>query len=258
MSADNMDIEEDTSKLLKDAQFRRRYLKWFNKRREDFKTDQEHDDYLEMVEDILSNLVNDVDVEATKARVERYRRDNQHLIGVNQARRLEEERLEAEKLSMMERERQQQLAEDRRQDEERERQEREARMQRNAEELLRVTKGDEAVERLHRRREKEQRKKRRREAAAAREAEEKAKAETAPMWFHLQFPSMQPDPLSSSNITEDSRPAERLERFQKDPTLIDRAAKAGGFDEEVVRERAHAEFVQSLSLMGLCDMKGEA
>ena len=85
----------------------------FNKREEDFETAREYDDYLEMVEDISTaslrnalvrarwlirllprggapatpvyNLTNNVDVEATTARVKQYRQENADLIARNRA-----------------------------------------------------------------------------------------------------------------------------------------------------------------------------
>lgn len=246
------DFEDDRAYLTKEAQIRRRYLRWFNKRRDDFATDSEYDDYLEMVEDIIYNLVNNINVEDTKARVEKYRRENQESIGQNYAKRLEEDRVEAERVSVMERARIARLAELRKQDEELEKQRQKQRRQEEAEELIRVAKGEDALAKVRRKKEKAERKKRRKEAAAARAAEEKEKPDFRPMWFRPQFPSPLPVPLDVSKVTEDQRPGEDPRAFEQRTQMEKaKAASAAGFRQQYVYERAMTEFNQSLGVLHL-------
>ncbi|KAJ3066920.1 TFIIH/NER complex subunit [Rhizoclosmatium hyalinum] len=68
----------------KEVHYRKKVGKFFNKRLEDFNYDQrKFDDYLEEVEDIMFNLINDVDVQATNERVEKFRQENKDLIAAN-------------------------------------------------------------------------------------------------------------------------------------------------------------------------------
>ncbi|KAL1409045.1 TFIIH/NER complex subunit [Vanrija albida] len=71
-------------KVEKEISVRRRMAENFNKRADDFPTRKEYDDYLEDVEDMTFNLLNDIDVAATEARIAAYARDNASLIATNQ------------------------------------------------------------------------------------------------------------------------------------------------------------------------------
>ncbi|KAI9329569.1 CDK-activating kinase assembly factor MAT1-domain-containing protein [Obelidium mucronatum] len=83
----------------KEVHYRKKVGKFFNKRLEDFNMDQrKYDDYLEEVEDIMFNLANGVDVQATNERVERFRQENKDLIAVNSSRAALEERAISNKL----------------------------------------------------------------------------------------------------------------------------------------------------------------
>ncbi|XP_072347962.1 CDK-activating kinase assembly factor MAT1 isoform X2 [Scyliorhinus torazame] len=64
----------------KEVDIRKKVLKVYNKREEDFRTLQEYNDFLEEVEDIVSNLTNNVDVENTKRKMEQYQKDNKDII----------------------------------------------------------------------------------------------------------------------------------------------------------------------------------
>ncbi|KAG1774296.1 CDK-activating kinase assembly factor MAT1-domain-containing protein [Suillus placidus] len=57
--------------------------KEFNKRREDFFDLHSYNDYLEEVEDITFNLINDVDIPQTEARILAHRKENSALIELN-------------------------------------------------------------------------------------------------------------------------------------------------------------------------------
>lgn len=240
--SDNVDFEDDRAYLNKEAQTRRRYMRLFNKRRDDFTSDGEYDDYLEMVEGTIFNLVNDIDVEETKQNVERYRRENQELISQNHAKNDEEDRMEAARVATAERARIARLQELRKIDEDREREVAKKRIDAQVEELVRVSRGDDALARLKKKKEKTERKKRRKEAAAQKAAEIKAQPDLAPMWFRPNFPSPLPTPLP---------PATPL--AEKDPS---RAAAAAGFRQKLVYDRAVAEFRESLLGFAISDKNG--
>jgi len=60
----------------KEVDIRKRVLRDFNKREDDFDTLREYNDYLEEIEEIIYNLTNNVDIESTKKKIEQYKRDN--------------------------------------------------------------------------------------------------------------------------------------------------------------------------------------
>lgn len=242
----DVDFEDDRAFMDKETQTRRRHQRWFNKRRDNFKTDAEYDDYLEMVEDILYNLVNGIDMEKTKARVLKYRHDNQHVVGEIQAKRTEEDIQEAELVALEERARIARLNELRKQDEALERERLRKRQEADAVELLRVSHGEDAVARLNKRREKAERKKRKKEAAAARAAEEASKPDIQPMFYQLAFPSAPPRALDES-VYISQKPSIRTTRLNAEDQA--RSATAAGFRQRLVYERALGEFNQSLSVL---------
>ncbi|XP_041070796.1 CDK-activating kinase assembly factor MAT1 [Carcharodon carcharias] len=64
----------------KEVEIRKKVLKIYNKREEDFSTLKEYNDFLEEVEDIVTNLTNNVDIENTKRKMEQYQKDNKDII----------------------------------------------------------------------------------------------------------------------------------------------------------------------------------
>ncbi|KAH9901239.1 CDK-activating kinase assembly factor [Cubamyces lactineus] len=108
----------------KEVAVRRRIAKEFNKRREDFPDLRSYNDYLEMVEDITFNLINDIDVPQTEERIAQYRRENAALIEMN-AKREEEYARYLQEQEEMERQERELRAQELRRLEEEERQERE-------------------------------------------------------------------------------------------------------------------------------------
>lgn len=64
----------------KEVDIRKKVMKDFNKQEEDFATLREYNDYLEEVENIIANLTNSVEVEATKKKIEQYKKENKALI----------------------------------------------------------------------------------------------------------------------------------------------------------------------------------
>ncbi|KAI0029728.1 CDK-activating kinase assembly factor MAT1-domain-containing protein [Vararia minispora EC-137] len=67
----------------KEVAVRRRMAKEFNKRREDFPDLRSYNNYLEDVEDITFNLINDIDIPETEARIATYRAENAALTELN-------------------------------------------------------------------------------------------------------------------------------------------------------------------------------
>lgn len=242
MAVTDVDFDDDRALVEKDRQIRRRYMQWFNKRQTDFDSNRAYDDYLEMVEDVIHNLVHSVDVEETIARVEKYREENADIISTNQALRVEEERLEAEEVVAAERARVRRLAEVRAEDERREQELLRKKRIEDAEELVRAAHGEEEYRRVVRKREKKELKERKK-----REAAEDAKAasqimDTAPQWVRPVFPSALP------TIVPDATPRERSDEVPDDDSP---EAAAGGFERGVVEKRDKLEFEQSFALLDL-------
>ncbi|KAI8340918.1 CDK-activating kinase assembly factor MAT1-domain-containing protein [Chlamydoabsidia padenii] len=108
----------------KEVRIRKRVAKVFNKRPEDFPSLRSYNDFLEEVEDITFNLMNDVDVAETEAKIDAYEAENKDSIAANQARIANEARFHTyqEELQKQEKEHRreeymQQLEQERRQKE---------------------------------------------------------------------------------------------------------------------------------------------
>ncbi|EIW65827.1 hypothetical protein TREMEDRAFT_35912 [Tremella mesenterica DSM 1558] len=84
-------------KVEKEIAVRRRMAGFFNKRQEDFMMLREYDDYLQEVEDLTFNLLNDIDVAETEARIADFRRRNAEAIAANQAKAVIEALSQAER-----------------------------------------------------------------------------------------------------------------------------------------------------------------
>jgi len=84
--------------LEKEARLRQRILEQYNKRRENFENLTLYNDYLEEVEDIIMNLLNQVNVKETTAKIEKYKQTNRDLIAQNQSKKAEEDRETKEKI----------------------------------------------------------------------------------------------------------------------------------------------------------------
>lgn len=72
---------------------RKKVLKDFNAREEDFPTLREYNDYLEMVEDIIFKLTNNIEPEATRRKIDQYKKDNKAMINKNRGRQTKDELL---------------------------------------------------------------------------------------------------------------------------------------------------------------------
>jgi CDK-activating kinase assembly factor MAT1 len=90
----------------KECRIRKRIAAVFNKREEDFETLRDYNDYLEEVERIVFNLVEDVDVQKTSAMLDAYRQQNLDQIARN---KLLQEQEEAEQKRLQAEEAQQRL-----------------------------------------------------------------------------------------------------------------------------------------------------
>lgn len=70
----------------KEVDIRRRVLKDFNKREEDFETLNDFNEYLEEVENIIFNLTNNIEIIATNQRIDQFKKENKDIIAKNKAR----------------------------------------------------------------------------------------------------------------------------------------------------------------------------
>lgn len=80
----------ENSFVEKEVDIRRRLLKDYNKKEEDFETLREYNDYLEQVETIIFNLANDIDVDEMKKKVDQYKKENQESINKNRGKKSRE------------------------------------------------------------------------------------------------------------------------------------------------------------------------
>ncbi|KAG6456224.1 CDK-activating kinase assembly factor MAT1 [Manduca sexta] len=69
----------------KEVDIRKRVLRDYNKKEEDFATLRDYNDYLEEIETIVYNLTNNIDVVETNKRIEQYKKENKELIMKNKA-----------------------------------------------------------------------------------------------------------------------------------------------------------------------------
>ncbi|KAI8819725.1 CDK-activating kinase assembly factor MAT1-domain-containing protein [Fimicolochytrium jonesii] len=77
----------------KEVQIRKQIARIYNKRLEDFKGNlKAFNDYLEEVEEILFNLINEVDVKETRERVKKYEAENRDTISANIQKQIIEDR----------------------------------------------------------------------------------------------------------------------------------------------------------------------
>lgn len=75
----------EDSMVEKEIDIRKRVLKDYNKKEEDFATLREYNDYLEEIETIVYNLTNNIDIVGTNKRIEQYKKDNKEIIMKNKA-----------------------------------------------------------------------------------------------------------------------------------------------------------------------------
>ncbi|KAK9456803.1 CDK-activating kinase assembly factor MAT1-domain-containing protein [Dipodascopsis uninucleata] len=94
----------------REVDVRKRVASIFNRRREEFASLKEYNDYLEEVETAIFNLVNKIDVEATEARLQSYENENKQAIQANAMLRNQEAEIAAMNKKMEEERRMQQRA----------------------------------------------------------------------------------------------------------------------------------------------------
>uniref|UniRef100_A0A2K5CC61 CDK-activating kinase assembly factor MAT1 n=1 Tax=Aotus nancymaae TaxID=37293 RepID=A0A2K5CC61_AOTNA len=75
----------------KEVEIRKKVLKIYNKREEDFPSLREYNDFLEEVEEIVFNLTNNVDLDNTKKKMEIYQKENKDVIQKNKLKLVEEQ-----------------------------------------------------------------------------------------------------------------------------------------------------------------------
>ncbi|XP_077298212.1 CDK-activating kinase assembly factor isoform X2 [Arctopsyche grandis] len=97
----------EDSKVEKEVDIRKRLLKDYNKKEEDFSTLKDFNDYLEEIETIVFNLTNNVDIIGTNKRIEQYKKDNKDVIMKNKTRAGREE-IELEEILDMEKQEEEQ------------------------------------------------------------------------------------------------------------------------------------------------------
>ncbi|XP_058445640.1 CDK-activating kinase assembly factor MAT1 [Malaya genurostris] len=93
----------EDSKVDKEIQIRKRIMRDFNKKEDDFSSLDEYNDYLEMIEEIVFNLCNNIDIINTNKRIEQYKKDNRDLILKNKT-KLSKDEIELEQLIEIEKE----------------------------------------------------------------------------------------------------------------------------------------------------------
>lgn len=81
----------------KEVDIRKRVLRDFNKKEEDFSSLREYNDYLEEVENIIFNLTNNIDIVETNKKIEQYKKENRELILKNKI-KIGREELELDEL----------------------------------------------------------------------------------------------------------------------------------------------------------------
>ncbi|BFZ07841.1 hypothetical protein BsWGS_10880 [Bradybaena similaris] len=85
-----LQIFEDPS-VEREVDIRKKVLRDFNKKQEDFPGLKEYNDYLEMIETVVFNLCNNLDVDNTKKMIEQYKKENKDQIRKNLSKLSKEE-----------------------------------------------------------------------------------------------------------------------------------------------------------------------
>lgn len=96
----------------KECVIRRRVWRIFNKRPEDFESLDAYNDYLESVEDIIFDLVNNENIQAIEDKIEEYRKENAEIIQRNIQKEMNEEMMLQQVLETQNREYQETLEQD--------------------------------------------------------------------------------------------------------------------------------------------------
>lgn len=91
----------------KEVDIRKRVLRDYNKKEEDFNSLAEYNDYLEEVENIIYNLTNNIDVVNTNKKIEQYKKENKEQIYKNKS-KVGREEYELEEILEMEKQQEEQ------------------------------------------------------------------------------------------------------------------------------------------------------
>ncbi|XP_071163744.1 CDK-activating kinase assembly factor MAT1-like [Mytilus edulis] len=75
----------------KEVDIRKKILRDFNKKEDDFNSLNEYNDYLEMIETIVFNLANNIDVEETRKMIDQYKKENKEQISKGRAKMSKDE-----------------------------------------------------------------------------------------------------------------------------------------------------------------------
>jgi CDK-activating kinase assembly factor MAT1 len=90
----------------KEVQIRKKVGRYFNKRPEDFPSLRAYNDYLEESEEMIFNLINNVNVQETSERIERFRLENKDIIAANLAKQASEDKAISTQLAREKKEKQ--------------------------------------------------------------------------------------------------------------------------------------------------------
>lgn len=90
----------------KEIQIRKKVGKFFNKRQEDFNSLREYNDYLEEAEDMMFNMINNVNVQETEDKIEKFRLENKDIISKNMQKQAMEEKALMKELNREKKEKQ--------------------------------------------------------------------------------------------------------------------------------------------------------
>ncbi|KAG8126607.1 putative CDK-activating kinase assembly factor MAT1 protein [Naja naja] len=93
----------------KEVEIRKKVLKIYNKREDDFPNLAEYNDFLEEVEEIVFNLTNNVDIEGTRKKMEIYQKENKEVIHKNKIKLVERQENEQRRLLIQKEEQMQQM-----------------------------------------------------------------------------------------------------------------------------------------------------
>jgi len=88
----------------KEIKIRKEVLRDYYKRREDFKTLEQYNDYLEEIEDIIFELSNEMNVEKNNQKIQLFKKENAELLQLNLAKKEEDERKLEQEIKRMEKE----------------------------------------------------------------------------------------------------------------------------------------------------------
>mmetsp|Transcript_18962 Transcript_18962/g.76106 ORF Transcript_18962/g.76106 Transcript_18962/m.76106 type:complete len:244 (-) Transcript_18962:1904-2635(-) len=226
---------------------RKKILRDYNKRLEDFDDEEKYNDYLEQIEEIIFNLVNGVDIDKTNEQIRNYRIANAYLIGKNKEKKSAEDKAEGELLDRERREREQKLRKFREDDLLAEQERRKKLQEEETAELEKLEKGD---KKKKKKKDKKEKKKKHKEGRGRGDSEDDlAKGyRPNPNFGRPMDPNMAAvpfvqEPFAAAPVPQQMNPEDKARPV--DPTL---RASAGGFTPAIPERRAWEEVKFSLFL----------